>query len=88
MADVQTAAQAPKVTRRDEYRAPDWLIPHIALDFELDPAATRVRATLTVERSGAHDRPLRLDGDGLAPAAVRVEVGHARRGVRSQAGRS
>lgn len=69
---VQPSVQ-PHVTRREEYRAPDWLVPEIALDFDLDPAATRVHATLTVERNGAHDRPLRLDGDGLVPLAVRVD---------------
>lgn len=73
MADAQIATQTPKVTRRDEYRAPDWLVPEIALDFELDPAATRVRARLTVQRNGEGQAPLRLLGDGLTPLAVRVD---------------
>ena len=74
MTDVLEALPAtPHVTRREDYRAPDWLVPQMALDFDLDPAATRVRATLTVERNGAHDRVLRLDGDGLAALAVRVD---------------
>jgi aminopeptidase N len=59
--------------RREDYRPPDWLVPEIALDFALDPGATRVRATLSVERNGGHDRPLRLDGDGLTPLNVRVD---------------
>ncbi len=70
---IDALAAAPPVTRRADYRAPDWLVPEIALDFALDPAATRVRATLTVTRNGAHDRPLRLDGDGLAPLSVKVD---------------
>ncbi|MBO9713024.1 aminopeptidase N [Sphingomonas sp.] len=73
MADVHAAAQAPKVTRREDYRAPEWLVPEIALDFDLDPAATRVRATLKVERNGSHAAPLRLDGDGLAALSVKVD---------------
>ncbi len=73
MADAQTATQAPNVTRREEYREPDWRVPEIALDFDLDPAATRVRATLWVERNGTHDRPLRLDGDGLTARSVKVD---------------
>ncbi|MEI9850380.1 MAG: aminopeptidase N [Sphingomonas sp.] len=77
MADVRTAAQAPQATRREDYREPDWRVPETALDFELDAAATRVRAVLRVERNGAHDRPLRLDGDGLTPLAVRVDGGAA-----------
>ena len=73
MADAQTATQAPKVTRREDYREPDWRVPEIAMDFDLDPAATRVRTTLRVERNGTHDRPLRLDGDGLTALGVRVD---------------
>src|ERR1700741_3037778 len=77
MADVQIAAEtpanAPKVTRREDYREPDWLVPELTLDFDLDPAATRVRASLWVERHGDHDRPLRLGGDGLTALAVRVD---------------
>ncbi len=73
MADARTAPQAPKVTRREDYRAPDWRVPEIALDFDLDPAATLIRATLTVERNGAHDRPLVLNGDALEALSVRVD---------------
>ena len=74
MLDVQsTAAAAPAVIRREDYRPPDWLVPEIALDFRLDSLSTRVAAALTVERNGAHDRPLRLDGDGLTPEVVRVD---------------
>jgi aminopeptidase N len=74
MADMHsTTAAAPAVIRRADYQAPDWLVPDIALDFDLDLALTRVRATLSVARNGDHDRPLRLDGDGLVPLAVRVD---------------
>src|SRR5688500_10670669 len=76
--DVRTAelAALPAAhveTRREDYRPPDWLVPQVALDFALDPHATRVRATLIVERNGSHVRALRLDGDGLIPAVVRVD---------------
>jgi aminopeptidase N len=77
MADAQTANQAPNVTRREDYREPDWRVPEIALDFDLDPAATRVRTTLWVERGGTHDRPLRLDGDGLTALSVKVDGAEA-----------
>ncbi len=73
MADAPNATATPRVTRRDDYRQPDWLVPEITLDFALDPAATRVRAVLEVVRNGAHDRPLRLDGDGLTPVRVAVD---------------
>jgi aminopeptidase N len=75
MADVQstTAAQPPVVIRRSDYRIPDWLVPEIALNFALDAQRTQVRARLSVTRNGAHDRPLRLDGDGLVPREVLVD---------------
>ncbi len=78
MPDALTAAasaipSAPAVHRLDAYRAPDWLVPEIALDFALDPRATRVRARLTVVRADAHRHPLRLEGDGLEPRAVRID---------------
>src|SRR3546814_6020882 len=43
------------------------------LEFQLDPALTRVKAVLKVVRNGNHSRPLRLDGDGLVPLAVKVD---------------
>ena len=62
---------------RKDYQPPDYWVREVALDVALDPAATRVRAELSVERNGTHDRPLRLAGDGLEPVAVRVDGGAA-----------
>ncbi|MEZ0495845.1 aminopeptidase N [Sphingomonas sp. IW22] len=73
MLDALNATVTPKAVRRSDYRAPDWLVPDIALDFDLDPAATRVRAVLSVTRNGAHDRPIELDGDGIEPVSVMVD---------------
>ncbi|WP_010545451.1 aminopeptidase N [Sphingomonas elodea] len=73
MSDARIAAAAPQAIRREDYRQPDWLVPDIALDFDLDPAATRVRAALHVTRNGSHDRPLVLNGDGLEAVAVKVD---------------
>jgi aminopeptidase N len=74
MADIlSTHAAAPAVIRRLDYRPPDWLVPDIALDFDLDPAQTMVRTTLSVTRNGDHNRPLRLDGDGIVPLTVCVD---------------
>jgi aminopeptidase N len=74
--DMQHSLAAPPVTphviRREDYTPPAWLVPEVALDFRLDPAATRVRATLQVRRNGV-DEPLRLDGDGLTPLSVSVD---------------
>ncbi len=75
--DVQHAVALPptaqQVKRRADYQPPDWLVPQVALDFDLAAGETRVKATLTVTRNGGHDRPLRLDGDGLTPVIVRVD---------------
>ncbi len=67
------AAAVPHTIRREDYRAPDWLVPEIALDFDLDPARTRVKAKLSVVRNGVHVRPLVLDGEGLRPLSVSVD---------------
>ncbi|WP_419807606.1 aminopeptidase N [Sphingomonas sp.] len=70
--DMQQSLAAPAVTRREDYTPPAWLVPDLSLDFRLDPAATRVRATLSVTRNGG-DEPLRLDGEGLIPLSVSVD---------------
>jgi aminopeptidase N len=77
MLDIRTipdteAPPAHVAIRREDYRPPDWLVPEIRLEFDLDPERTRVRATLGVKRNGDHDRPLRLDGDELVPLFVQV----------------
>jgi aminopeptidase N len=76
--DAQTAPEAPPspqhvTIRRDDYRPPDWLVPGIRLEFDLDPERTHVRATLSVQRNGDHDRPLELDGSDLKLLSVRVD---------------
>jgi aminopeptidase N len=76
--DAQAIAEAPPspahvTIRREDYRPPDWLVPEISLDFDLDPERTRVWSRLRVARNGAHQRPLRLDGDGLTPLKVLVD---------------
>ncbi|HEX7856514.1 MAG TPA: aminopeptidase N [Sphingobium sp.] len=74
MADLPTpTAAAPAVIRREDYHVPDWLVPDIALEFDLDAEVTRVKARLSVTRNGSHDRPLRLDRDGISPARVAVD---------------
>ncbi len=74
MLDIQTAAASPPpVIHRKDYRAPGWLVPDVALDFRLDPATTRVSASLNVVRNGTHAEPLRLDGDGPTLMSVRID---------------
>ena len=81
MLDIQTSALAAAavpvhpghMVRRENYRPPDWLVPDVALDFDLSPSLTRVRAQLSIKRNGEHDRALILDGEGLTPLSVTVD---------------
>ena len=73
MLDALSAPIQPANIRRADYSPPDWLVPDVRLDFDLGAETTRVRATLSVERNGVHDRPLRLDGDELTPLTVRID---------------
>ncbi len=78
MLDASTAIAQPShgqpaTIHREGYRPPAWLVPEVSLDFDLDPARTLVRATLSVTRNGTAQEPLRLDGEGLTPDAVRVD---------------
>ncbi|TRW18370.1 aminopeptidase N [Glacieibacterium frigidum] len=73
MLDAQFTPQVPHTVRLSDYRPPDWLVPTVALDFDLAPGCTRVRATLTVTRNGAHDRPLVLDGQELRLLSLTVD---------------
>ena len=83
MSDVMLNPEAPTAPEhvaihRKDYRPPDWLVPEVALDFDLDPERTRVRSTLKVIRNGDHDRPVRLAGDGIRPLSVKLNGGEAR----------
>jgi aminopeptidase N len=73
MLDIQNAPAMPSVIYRSDYQPPDWLISQVKLDFDLAPEKTTVKATLSVTRNGAHDRPLRMDGDGPVLISVTVD---------------
>ena len=74
----------PIATHLADYRAPDFLVDTVALDFELDAAATTVRSRLALRRmrDGADLRldgldmtllSVAVDGAAIAPDAYRVE---------------
>ena len=62
-------------TQRLDYRAPDFLVDHVDLRFELDATATVVTSRLTLRRNPAGDpaAPLRLDGEDLALVSLRLD---------------
>ncbi|WP_439533095.1 aminopeptidase N [Polymorphobacter sp.] len=72
MMDAPDTVQTLDLVRLADYRPPDWLIPDVALVFDLDAPVTVVRARLHVRRNGVHDRPLVLDGSRLESRWVEV----------------
>ncbi len=71
--DQSSAAPAPRTIRRAEYRPPDFRVSHLHLDFDLEPHATTVKARLEVERTGAPDTPLVLDGRKLELVSLTLD---------------
>ena len=78
-----------QVIRLADYRAPDFLIDHVDLDFDLDPRQTRVVAELKMRRNPAAAgaaqlvlmgdelslRALAMDGRALGPEAYEALTG-------------
>ncbi len=79
LADAAPTPHAPPVIRRDDYRPYPWAVPTTQLDFRLGLEATRVTATLQVNRNPAADASpeLRLNGDSLTALSVTVDVAPA-----------
>ncbi|MGH7057464.1 MAG: M1 family aminopeptidase, partial [Acetobacteraceae bacterium] len=74
--NVAVAAASPlRETKLSDYRPPAFLVESVALAFDLDPAATRVRSRLALRRnpSAPADSPLRLDGNGQPVIAIRLD---------------
>src|SRR3954465_11927120 len=61
--------------RLEDYRQPDWVVETVELDVALDPAATRVRATLALRPNGngTAPAPLTLDGDALDLRGLKLD---------------
>jgi len=55
--------EEPRAIHLSDYRAPDFRIETVQLDFSLDPEATKVTAKLVIARKGHGSAPLRLDGE-------------------------
>jgi aminopeptidase N len=66
MADAAPEPKAPLLIRREDYAPFPWLVPEIALEFDLGLDKTRVRALLTVQRNARAPAAssIRLNGDG------------------------
>jgi aminopeptidase N len=64
--------ETPQPVRLSDYTPPSHLIDTVHLDFDLQPSATRVKATLAVRRNGEAD-VLVLDGEGLKTLSVKID---------------
>ena len=75
MADAAITPHEPPVIRREDYQPFAWLVPGIALDFDLGLEATRVVSRLTVARNAKAPTAstIRLNGDGLTLLSVKVD---------------
>ncbi|MBE0488190.1 MAG: aminopeptidase N [Halomonas sp.] len=65
----------PQATHLSDYRSPAYRVTRTELTFDLDPAATRVKACLHLERhpERAAGEPLELHGEGLALKAIALD---------------
>jgi aminopeptidase N len=75
MADAAREPKEPLLIRREDYAPFAWLVPEIALEFDLGLDKTRVRSVLTVQRNARAPAAaaIRLNGDGLEPLDVVVD---------------
>ena len=64
--------EEPRVVRLADYKAPDYRIKTLSLDFSLNPDATRVTAISHIVRVGAN-APLVLSGESLKPISVTLD---------------
>lgn len=65
--------ELPQAKFRHDYRAPDYTITDINLNFELDADTTRVTAVSTIKRQGAAGTPLILDGEEITLLSILVD---------------
>jgi aminopeptidase N len=64
--------EEPRAIHLSDYRAPDFRIETVHLDFALDPQATRVTAKLEIVRTTAH-APLILHGEELTLISLKLD---------------
>jgi aminopeptidase N len=65
--------ETPPLVRLTDYRPYPFRVAQVRLVFRLDPAATSVVSTLSIQRVGQHDEPLRLDGEKLTLLRIAID---------------
>jgi aminopeptidase N len=63
----------PQPIRLADYRPPAFMVDKADLAFDLRPNATRVKARLSVRRTGEHTAPLRFNGERLKLISVAID---------------
>lgn len=69
---TQQMQTEPQAKYRKDYRAPDYTITDVALDFDLSADDTVVTAISHLVRQSEHAQPLVLNGEGLTLVSVAV----------------
>lgn len=65
--------QQPQAKYRHDYRAPDYTITDIDLDFDLHADTTRVTAVSKVKRQGDAGAPLVLNGEDVTLVSLQID---------------
>ncbi|HTW36845.1 MAG TPA: aminopeptidase N [Rhizomicrobium sp.] len=65
--------EEPRAVRLQDYRAPDFQVSEIALDFVLAPETTKVTATTQIARNGKNSAPLVLNGEHMKLVSVAID---------------
>ena len=68
-----TESTKPQAHYLKDYKAPDFIIEHTELTFDLHPTQTKVNTLLTLKRVGDKGAPLLLDGINLKLLSLSVE---------------
>jgi aminopeptidase N len=63
----------PRTHHRADYRPPAFLVDQVELHVALDPAATRVKARLSLRRNGEPEAPMVLYGQALSLKALALD---------------
>ncbi len=64
--------ETPPAVRLEDYKPYPYRVESVRLVFDLDAAATRVRATLKLSRVGDEPAPLQLDGEHLDLVSIAI----------------
>ncbi|MCC5796215.1 MAG: aminopeptidase N [Methylophaga sp.] len=72
--NIAEAPAQPQITRLDDYRAPDFLIDTVSLEFELDASETRVTSKLKMRRNPkGQGGPCILNGEYLTLVSIALD---------------